>query len=371
MICPHCARDLKQKERTGHVCSLCHREFALDPKVEPGRLHDRKLRELAGKLTEGGLTVTVEQLYWANERRLYRYPSASERQGKLSTAVTLAVLAALALVLGLAVGLPLVVPLAFVAVVLTTLSVRNLKRARTLRPDYPMRPWVSPDAFRDQVLGRWRQVHRELPPQVVEHVAPRGKPGLVKPRAAVLCKPAEVRMFLQANDFEARQSVLLVEHEREVPDGVPVVVLRDLSLAGLAEVLDARAAFPGRRVVDAGLPPRAVLPPAKAIRQRDDHGRVIDRVAAAPAFQRLTEQERAWLLGGWHSRLITLPPAKLMALARKGVERALAPAPVVEESPAATRRRAEQVGFLTWPEAIPSQRPAADAPTAPRTDGRA
>ncbi|WP_035859137.1 hypothetical protein, partial [Kitasatospora cheerisanensis] len=349
MICPHCQTNLLQRSRTGHTCSHCRKAFALDPKVEPGRLHDTKFRELVTKATPDGLRITVEQLYWLNERRLYRFPAADEHEGSVTGGTVLAVVALIALSLAAGIGSFAWFLLGPLTVVTAILSVKQFVGSGRLKADSPMRPGMQLPEFERRVIGRWREVYRELPPGLTEHPPTASKPSTVKAQAVVLCEIPAVAAFLRTNNFAERHRVLLVDELKKVPAGLPVVVLRDLSLRALARTVTIRAELAGRRVVDAGLAPRAVLAPARALRLRHFSAKqsVPWMLAASPGWQRLTEQERTWLEDGWYCPLITLRPAKLLALAEKAVERALtapapAPAAPAAETPAETRRRAER-----------------------------
>ncbi|MFF0390580.1 hypothetical protein ACFYS8_18100 [Kitasatospora sp. NPDC004615] len=351
MICPNCRTDRRQRERTGHTCSHCKSKFALDPKVEPGRLHDIKFRELVAKGTIGGLRITVEQLYWLNERRLHRFPGGEERAGSVVGGAVLVVIAVITGSLTIGIGSFAWFLLGPVTLVAASLAVQQFRGAGRLRSDAPMRPQVSLSDFERRVVGRWREVYRELPAGLVEHPPIGAKPTTVKAQAVVLCELPSVATFLRTNNFAERHRVLLVDELANVPAALPVVVLRDLSLRALARTVAVREALPGRRVVDCGLLPRAVFAPAKAVRLRDNAGprRAPSALGASPGWRRLADGERDWLANGWYTPLITLPPPKLLALVEKAVERAVAvPAPAAE-TPAETRRRAERIGFLTWP----------------------
>ncbi|MFK0191930.1 hypothetical protein [Kitasatospora sp. NPDC090308] len=376
MICPHCHVDRRQRERTGHTCSNCRKVFALDPKVEPGRLHDTKFRELVAKAAPGGLRITVEQLYWVNERRLYRFPTGQERRGSVTGGMVLAM--AVVLVVSLSFGIGglaylLLDPLAFL---FGWLSYRQFQGAKQYRPPRPFGTWVRPEDFERRVAGRWRQVYGALPDGLAELTTAAIPTWPTRPRAVVLCELPGVFDFLHVNGFAERHRVALARTPAQLPAGLPVVVVRDLSLTALARTARLRAELPDRRVVDCGLLPRAVDVPARAVRLRTGGAKrlaVPDVLAGSPGWQRLPDREREWLLDNWSSPLIALPPVKLMALLDKAVERAVAvPATPVRagaaaevESPAETRRRAERIGFLTWPQAVPAPRTGTDTTPAP------
>ncbi|MFF0390581.1 hypothetical protein ACFYS8_18105 [Kitasatospora sp. NPDC004615] len=367
MICPHCRESVGRRERHGHRCSRCRRPFALDPKVEPGRLHDLKFRELVAKGTGGGLRITVEQLYWLNERRLYGFPGPKEHRAHLAIGAVAAVCAVAAG--SVAAGIDSeawFLFLGFCAAAAATRAVRDFHRAWRTRAGAPLHPRLTPTWFQYLVIDRWREVYLRLPDGLLQHPPPDPKPGTVKARAVLLCELPSVAGFLRANEFAERHQVLLVDELANVPAALPVAVLRDLSLSALARTVAVRAALPGRRVVDCGLLPRAVFEPAKAVRLRDRTGSPAPAaLAASPGWQRLTGRERDWLTAGWYSPLIAMPPSKLFALAEKAVQRALADPTTAAE----TRRRAQRIGFLTWPQALPAPRPTANAPQARPADG--
>ncbi|GLW57029.1 hypothetical protein [Kitasatospora phosalacinea] len=384
MICPHCRLNRRQRERGNHTCSHCRKVFALDPKVDPGRLHDLKFRELVAKSAPGGLRITVEQLYWTNERRLYRFPTGLQRRGSTVTGVVLAVATLFVAALSVAIGGLACLLLDPLALLCGVQSYRQFRNSGRYHPPQPFRHWIRLPDFERRVVARWRQVYGALPDGVVD-----GGPSAAAfarpkdPRVVVLCELPGVVAFLRANGFAERHRALLLQQPDQIPPGLPVVLVRDLSLDALVRAVELRARFAGHRVVDCGLLPRSVELPARMVRLRDT-SRLWQEpsaaLAASPAWRRLPEQEREWLCGGWSSPLIALPPVKLMNMLDKAVGRALAAPPVAPpvaltkagaepESAAETRRRAERIGFLTWPQAVPAPRAASDAPAPHLKDG--
>ncbi|MED7953700.1 hypothetical protein PUR61_03955 [Streptomyces sp. BE20] len=369
MICPHCAKSLRQRERGGHRCSYCRKDFALDPKSEGTGLNDLRIRKLTAKLTlDGRLACTVGQLRYALQRRGRPEPSFLGSRGGGSC---LGVLGIAAMVVGLALNGSLTVLLALGGMVLIGTGVRQFWLADTPAPPAPVELRWDADDFRRTVVDRWKKVYGTLPSGLVEDDLVRPGPPPAEPAFVLLCPDRTVTTFLQANDYPRRHRALLVTDLRAVPAGLPVVVLHDASPQGCLLVADARAALRGRRVLDAGLPVRTVLVDQdKFVLLRDPHRSEELQARLERTVPGLTGGERAWFAEGWWSPLAALPPKRLLAVAVRAAERAGGrgtaggpagiPAPRRPdrpENPIETRRRALAVGFLTWPEEQPGHGP--------------
>ncbi|WP_327673496.1 hypothetical protein [Kitasatospora sp. NBC_00458] len=381
MICPHCAKSLQQRERGGHRCSYCRKEFALDPKSEGTGLHDLRIRKLTARLTlDGRLACTTGQLRYALQRRGRPDPAFLGNRGGGSC---LAVLGLAAIVVGAALNGTLTVLLVLGGLVLIGTGVRMFRLADTPAPPVPIELRWDADGFRRTVVDRWKKVYGTLPAGLVEDELLRPGPPPADPAFVLLCPDRTVTAFLHANDYPRRHRALLAADLRAVPAGPPVVVLHDASPQGLLLVADTRAALPGRRVLDAGLPVRTVLVDQdKYVLLRDPHRPEELQVRLERTVPGLTATELTWFAEGWWSPLAALPPKRLMAVALRAAERAggahpahgrgtaggpgapgglvKAPAarrPEPAESPAETRRRALAVGFLTWPDDRPGNGP--------------
>ncbi|MFD0345670.1 hypothetical protein ACFQ0M_05475 [Kitasatospora aburaviensis] len=166
MICPHCSKDLRQRDRSGHRCDYCRKDFALDPKVEGPGLHDIRIRTAVRRITDDGrLTCTVDQLRYA---LLSRGRPGPFYRGSRGSAGCLSVLGVAALVAALALHGGLIALLALAGVVLLGLAVRQYVLADQLAPPAPVRPRWDAGHFHDTVAGRWKAVYAVLPTGLVE-----------------------------------------------------------------------------------------------------------------------------------------------------------------------------------------------------------
>lgn len=81
MNCPHCRVTLKHRERSGRRCGRCRREFVFEPRENPWRLTDIRVRHAAEWLGEGGrFRYTLGQLAAAAGRG---YPPPNFRETML------------------------------------------------------------------------------------------------------------------------------------------------------------------------------------------------------------------------------------------------------------------------------------------------
>ncbi|MCX4986152.1 hypothetical protein [Streptomyces sp. NBC_00572] len=342
MICPHCERNLLRKERVGDTCSHCHRSYALDPKTNALRLNDLRVRRITAVLTDGGrIGIVPDQLWYALSRKRLR--DSEYGQGCAAWAFVAAAFAAgiafFAQVPGLLIGsaaLGLVGMGVFVA--------QGLGAGVGIPP-------VPRESFPAHVLTLWRAVYGALPPGVIDTEGsaddPSGPAGAAGTTAVLVCPDRAVIAFLVADGLPARHGlavVLSAEEARAVPSKGPVLVLHDSDADGELFVRRLRDALPGRTVIDVGPPLRTVRTRPQAVPYRDPKRK------PSPADMRLltelgtyTPQELKWLGKGWRFPLVGLPPARLLAV----VDRV---AGQVTRGVDPDRRRAADLGFLTWPE---------------------
>ncbi|MFD3451951.1 hypothetical protein ACFWVC_07185 [Streptomyces sp. NPDC058691] len=350
MICPHCEQSLLRKERPGNVCSKCGRTYALDPKTNPLRLSDLRIRRLVLRLTEEGKVPCVPgQLWYAASRKSLR-----GTKGSLGCAVMLALVGIVVGFVGLEAGLvpyrvigglSLLAAFGFVVA-----RVRGVGRGRSR---------LSRDAFLSGPLREWRSVYGALPIGVIDEsrypFAPgareehRRAPGEPPSRGLVLvCPDRSIAVFLDAVGLTSRYGLTLATDPEQVstPPGEtgprPVLVLHDADAHGLLLADLIRTALPGRWVIDIGLPLSAVDGPSRAVPMRGKRP-APHVMQALMESGRFSPRQLKWLRRGWGFPLVAVPPAKLLAVVARAVERAGA---AVDPQ----WQRAAAAGFMTWPE---------------------
>ncbi|MFJ6087101.1 hypothetical protein ACIQI8_37525 [Streptomyces sp. NPDC092369] len=340
MICPHCEKSLLRKERPGNVCGKCGRRYALDPKTNPLKLNDLRVRRVVLKLGQDGqVPCTPGQLWYALSRKSLR-----ETQVDMGCAVALTfvgvVVGGMGLgsdVVGVAVGGGLLL-LAAIGFVVARLA--GMGRGR---------PALTRQAFRSGPLKEWKSVYGALPDGVIDDSGfPTPRPsdgGAATDGIVLVCPDRSIAVFLDAAGLTSRYGVTLVAKPADVaaaPAQGPVLVLHDADAPGLLLAHQVRAAHPERRVVDIGLPLAAVRGVARAVPVRGDVPKVRD-MELLEESREFSPAQLKWLGKGWGFPLVGVPPAKLLAVVSRAVERARA-----TDDP--VRRRAASVGFLTWPE---------------------
>jgi hypothetical protein len=351
MICPHCNLSLLRKERPGNVCGKCGRSYALDPKTNPLSLHDLRVRRIALKLTQDGqVPCTPGQLWYALSRKSLR-----DNQAEMGCFIVLGFLGVFLGLVGVGgdvlffrviSGLSLLAAFFFLLAHLT-----GVGRGR---------PRVTRDDFRTGPMAEWRSIYGSLPPGVIDDshypspgARPRSGRAKQKPVPApspdgpvLVCPDRSIAVFLDAAGLTARHGLTLVADPAELsatPGQGPVLVLHDADAHGLLLADRVRAAQPARRVIDIGLPLGAVHGVKRAVPVRGER--------PGASVMKLLEQrnefspgQMKWLSRGWGFPLVAVPPARLLAVVTRAVERA-----GTTDDP--QQRRAASVGFLTWPEA--------------------
>ncbi|MET8228992.1 hypothetical protein [Streptomyces sp. NPDC005301] len=354
MICPHCEQSLLRKERPGNVCGKCGRRYALDPKTNPLRLNDLRVRRVAAKLTEEGrLRCTTGQLWYALSRKSLKDSDAETGCGGVAALFGL-VLGVVGLISGAVLFAVLGGLLLVTALGLLIAAASGWRRGRAR---------VSRESFRTELMRQWTDVYGSLPPGVMsdrQYPSPRPSPRTDKGRAAeapasepgsgglvLLCPDPSVAVCIDAAGLPARHGLRLVATPDELPAVLgpsspgTVLLLHDADAAGLTLAHRVREAYPEHRVVDLGLPPDAARdrPNAVPVRGEPPGDAVMDVLRRSGEYP---PDQLKRLSKGWGLPLVAVPPAKLLAVVTRAVERA-------GTATDPERRRAASLGFMTWP----------------------
>ncbi len=292
------------------------------------------MRRLAEKLSdERGLRYTPTQLWYAATRR--DVPSVDrDYHATLGWACGIIVVGGfICVVAGFVPALPGIgtgVLLLVVIPLLLTFTKPWFRQRTTVRIP------VTPREFRTGVYDRWAQIYGGPPPgMVTEDIA---LPAVRQPRLALLCANRSVLACLAANNAAEVWEMTLADRLDRLPPEVPVLVLHDAGLPGVLFGSRARDAL-GARAILIGLSAKAALAARSAVRLRE----LPDPAAPpVPEWAAGSAAERDWLADGWWSPVAALPPATLLGVVERGVER-------VREAADPDRQRAREIGFLTWP----------------------
>lgn len=330
MICPHCNKNLLQRQRSNATCTYCTRRFAFDPKTNSLGLHDLRVRRLAEKLRAGGLFYTPRQLWYAASRKKVTEPVRPLNGCGCGLFIALTILV---VIIGTTVRPKEGVLIGLIAGAVVLLAGGNILFA-ILRPIFAARTEIKPplpEVRFGAMIADWRSVYGTSPPGMIDTVPQPLVQSLV---AVLVCHDESVLACLTANGVPHRSSLALATNAAGVPPSVPVILLHDASVAGMRFATATRTALPGRVVIDAGLRPTTVLRHRGLLRLRGTKF-----TAEELRWLDLTQEEIAWLTAGWWSPIGAVPPAKLLS----AVDRALTR---VDRD----RSRASAVGFMTWPE---------------------
>lgn len=160
MICPHCQKNLRHRERGGRTCSSCKRVFALEPKDNTLRLHDVRMRKLIEKLGNGeGLRYTPTQLWYAAARN--RLSTGDVPPGCTAALLVVVTVFLVVLISGISefdpdvVGPTVGVAGAFLVLSLLLVARSSRRAKRTGTVEVPM----SLDIFLSAIIDRWVAVH--------------------------------------------------------------------------------------------------------------------------------------------------------------------------------------------------------------------
>jgi hypothetical protein len=332
VICPHCHRNVKRKERTGRQCGSCHRGFALEPKDNALNLHDVRMKRLATHLgNNGGYRYTTTQLWYAAGRRSLARAGRFPVGGFVFALIAVPVLG----VLGGLLDAPFLWALAAVLALgwVIYLTVRIARRhSRRLEPAIGHRDFVH------RILDEWRRTYGGDVPGVVREDGIRPDEPMPRPVLVVLSHSHAALVALYVNDVHRRHNVALAFRPDQVPAGVPVVLLHDVSVDGYRFAADVRASLGPRVVADLTPRPSAAKAAKGAVKLRQPAPRP-ELIGWLRASGLLADADVEWLAKGWWSPIAALRPSALVGRVAAAVQRSGDP----------DRRKAAAVGFLTWP----------------------
>ncbi len=338
MICPHCSIELLYRSRGDGRCARCRKRFALEPREAPLRLHDLRVRALSDRLRDGrDLRYTLTQFRYAAARR--RLPELN-RVANWALTIWCGVLLWGTFILALVSGLAVLTVIGIGVALLVGGIALNLAARPVLRRLTTVRMPLTAERLVTDVLEPWQKVYQQWPPGMIdEDQVPIPMPA--SPRYALVCPNRSVLACLAANGVPAAYDMALLEDPRQVPAGLPVLVLHNASLPGLALARDARQWF-GPRARVLGIALKMVMDNERAIRLRERPTRRADR--AFLAGEPVSEREVRWLAAGWWSPVAAMPPAALLRAVSRAVER-------IDAQWDPERAQARRVGFLSWPAA--------------------
>jgi DNA-directed RNA polymerase subunit RPC12/RpoP len=362
MICPHCNADLLYKERPGYRCSRCRKNFAFDPKLNPLRMHDIRLKKIIAKVsTEGTLAYTPAQLWYQSARK-----NVSEQKAGLSC-ITFTIIAAV-IGTGFAIFINLedlsnavtcVAPIIIGAIIFLPFAY--------LLNIYFRKPWrylkmpMSLDQFREKIINRWQQIYGDRPAGLIDSRTKRSnQPELDQLRGVLLCPQQDVLACLRANGVHRQLGLGLIPANTELTQAeqsitaelrsrpeLPVYILHDASPSGVLMAEDIRKKLK-RKVLDLGIHPR------QAIEYK------LMTLGAKPAIEelkgleelhksgQLSQEELEWLKKGFFSPILALTPNRVIRIITNAVERG---STTTAPQPPTPEEQAKAIGFMTWPAA--------------------
>lgn len=333
MICPHCRTNLKHKDRGGKTCSSCRKRFAVEPKENPLRLHDMKLMRLSQQLGgDGAYRYTVNQLWFNASRKAV----AAKGGGLVAAAVLMALPASILTCTALASDLPaLLIPVALMVLGWVIYVMYRIANRRRRRIDPPM----DRTSFHTVAVTGWQRTYgQDLPGLVRDQQLTDLPEHSSAPVLAVLAPDRGALAALRVNDVVNRYRVTLAHSFDQVPPGVPVALLHDISAAGYHFAGQARAAFGERVVADLTPRPKATRTAKAALRLRQP-APAADLVDWLRASRLLDADEVDWLAQGWWTPIESVRSSNLIKRVAATAGRHTGP----------DERAAAAVGFMSWP----------------------
>ncbi|MCS6881006.1 MAG: hypothetical protein RMK84_02040 [Oscillochloridaceae bacterium] len=231
------------------------------------------------------------------------------------------------------------------------------------------------DSFEQTYVLPWERIHGQLPGRVTREELARLRqyqPPPSRLRAALVSPDLEVLDCLRANGLPERLDLALLPFEEprgEAEEGVlallrerprlPILLLHDASLQGalLRDLLPEKWKLaPNHRIVDLGLRPAQVRrwhwPWRKERRElvRQLLPRLLESGARTSGAPALEQEEIEWLSKGYVTPARFIPPAKLVHVVTRAVERLAPVRPSQVDPEHQAQIEAQAIGFMSWPE---------------------
>ena len=377
MKCPHCLAELRYRERTGRSCSYCQKTFALEPRENVLGLSDLRLRGIAERLSgKGTCRYTARQLAYAVVIKTLKLEE--KKHSSLGSIISILFFILITVCLGL--GAALLTGSIACLIIFIVLAAAMLFKSITDLKETPPKVYKEIEQFEVHYIEPWEFIHGLLPGRVAEEeiVALRQfHMPLSRVRAVVASFSEDVLDCLRVNGLVEQLGLALLnprrltDFDRDVINllrsrpRLPIFLIHDASLFGslMATILRKEWELtPQHRIIDLGLHPRHVQKlrlPWREVRRSRELVQLFEWQASVPNGLKLTKAEQAWLRKGYETSVLFIPPARLIKVVTKAVERAAlkratvaveqtVPKQMVDpETQAQTKARS--VGFMTWP----------------------
>ncbi|MGB9751492.1 MAG: ABC transporter permease [Roseiflexus castenholzii] len=389
MKCPHCLAELKYRERRDKKCPQCRKQFALEPRENALKMSDLRLRGLAERLShQGTYRYTSAQLAHFAIRRELEPALKNGWVWKEPSTLVAAILFGTVFLIGMSYILFVVAETRSLSAAMTAILfglVFGLAAAgiyyQTTRSSNSYRRLLPVlETFETTYVSPWTSVHGPLPGQTTgqEIAALRRVPLHPSRVRAVLASPViAVLDCLRINGLSERLGLALLPTDgpyveadertlallRQNPR-LPLLLIHDASVAGclLPALLPGKWGLaPNHRIVDLGLRPRHVKQrrlPWKREQTPQELIDLLERRAQTPGGPGLDKDELEWLRQGFVTSALFIPPARLVNVVTKAMER-LAATPIAApprtsaqsvDPEAQAQAAARAVGFMTWPQ---------------------
>ncbi|MCS6839339.1 MAG: ABC transporter permease [Roseiflexus sp.] len=389
MKCPHCLAELKYRERRDKKCPQCQKQFALEPRENMLKMSDLRLHGLADRLSHRGTyRYTPAQLAYFVFRRELQSIFKTEFSWSEPSAVVATIIFGIVFLVTLACTLSLILRDRSLFSAVVALGIGALIGSiavglyyRAMKSSHPYRRLLPViESFETTYVIPWVSVHGPLPGRVTDQEIAALRRAQLHPSQvrAVLASPvADVLDCLRANGLPDCLGLALLSTDgpfsaaderilallRQNPR-LPLLLIHDASVAGclLPVLLPGKWGLsPNHRVIDLGLRPRHVKPqrlPWTLEQAPQVLINLLERRVRMPGGLTLENEELEWLRQGFVTSALFIPPARLVNVVTKAVER-LTSAPVAAgrgalartvDPEAQAQAEARAIGFMTWPQ---------------------